>query len=146
MKFVDYLLLFFYVGVLMFITSCTKEELMIDYQEPQLLIDTRLPSDSNGYYHMELSEESLQTIHRIDGKIKNITEPTQVTFTTNMSWVYPPTGEYVPMINPTSWATPNDPLISTVIAPIRSVKNDTLIITIDVNEWDISKQVSIVLE
>jgi len=140
------IILLIYFSFLIGTTSCTKEELIIEPDVPSLKMNPRLSKDKNGYYHLKIKEKSLQTIHRIDGKIKNITEPTQVTFTTNMSWVYPPTGEYVPMINPTSWATPNDPLISTVIAPIRSVKNDTLIITIDVNEWDIIQTLNIVLE
>ena len=32
-----------------------------------IILDTQLEQDENGYYHMELSDESWQTLHRISG-------------------------------------------------------------------------------
>ena len=32
-----------------------------------IVLDPRLEQDENGYYHMELSDESWQTLHRISG-------------------------------------------------------------------------------
>lgn len=147
MKFLDYLLLVLLIGTMMILTSCTKDELLIEPEVvPSLEINPRLGKDENGYYHLKIKDESVQTIHRIDGNLNNITEPIKVNFTSNMSWVFPPTGEYVPMINPTSWATPHDSKISTVIAPIRSIKGDTLIVSIDVSYLDIFKTIKIVLD
>ena len=35
--------------------------------EIEIVLNTQLSEDENGYYHMELSDESWQTLHRISG-------------------------------------------------------------------------------
>ena len=143
MKILDYLLLFLLIGLMMLIASCTKED-DVDFTQPILEMDARLPMDSNGYYHLQLNANSNQTIHRVDGTVINIVEPTKVSFSSNLYWIFQE--ESVPTSNFSSWATPADPNISNVIAPIYSMKNDTLTLTIRINEWNIIQSLNIVLD
>ena len=140
--FLDYIILVLLLGVLILSTSCTKEDIV--YDEPILELDARLPHDTNGYYHLKLNPNTNQTIHRIDGIVTNISEPTKVSFSSNLSWVF--MGESVPTSNFSSWATPDDPSISNVIAPIYSMRTDTLTLVCRVNEWNIIQKLNIVLE
>ena len=140
--FLDYLILFILFGLISVSTSCTKEDI-ISF-EPILELDARLPIDTNGYYHLKLNPNTNQTIHRVDGVVTNIVEPTKVSFSSNLSWVF--VGETVPTSNFSSWATPDDPSISNVIAPIYDMRSDTLTIVCKVNEWNIIQKLNIVLE
>ena len=144
--FLDYIILVLLLGVLILSTSCTKESINDQFVIPQMELDARLPRDSNGYYHLKINTSTQQTIHRIDGTLDDITEPTKVSFTSNLNWIYTATGESVPTINPASWATPDDPNISTVIAPIRNHIGDTLVIDATIRDWNITQTISIVLE
>jgi hypothetical protein len=144
--FLDYLVLIVLLGLMFISTSCTKESINDQFVIPQMKLDGRLPQDSNGYYHLKINTSTNQTIHRIDGTIDDITEPTKVSFTSNLNWIYTATGESVPTINPSSWATPDDPNISTVIAPIRNHVGDTLVIDATIRDWNITQTISIVLE
>ena len=38
----------------------------------EIVLDPRLEQDENGYYHLELSDESWQTIHRISGQVSPV--------------------------------------------------------------------------
>lgn len=140
--FLDYLLLIVLLGLMILSTSCTKEDIV--YDEPTLELDARLPQDTNGYYHLKLNPTTNQTIHRIDGMVTNISEPTKVSFSSNLSWVF--MGESVPTSNFSSWATPDDPSISNVIAPIYGMRTDTLTLICRVNEWNVIQKLNIVLE
>ena len=140
--FLDYLLLIVLLGLMIVSTSCTKEDILIS--EPILEMDARLPIDNNGYYHLQLNPNSNQTIHRVDGTVTNIVEPTKVSFSSNLYWMF--RGENVETSNFSSWATPDDPSISNVIAPIYGMRTDTLSLVIRVNEWDIIQTINIVLD
>ena len=140
--FLDYLLLILLLGLMIVSTSCTKEDDIL--LEPQLVMMPNLDKDTNGYYHLKLNPNSNQTIHRVDGMVTSIFEPTKVSFSSNLHWIFQ--GEEVPTSNFSSWATPDDPYISNVIAPIYSMKNDTLTLTIRVNEWNIIQTLDIVLD
>ena len=142
----DYLLVIFLLGLMIISTSCTKESVSDLFLIPQMSLDGRLPMDSNGYYHLKINTSTQQTIHRIDGMVDDITEPTKVSFTSNLNWIYSATGESVPTVNPSSWATPDDPSISTVIAPIRNNIGDTLVVTATIRDWNISQNLNIVLD
>jgi hypothetical protein len=128
--------------VIFLLTSCEKEEIQ-SYDLPILELDGRLPLDSNGYYHLKLNQTSNQTIHRITGKVLNTTEPTKVSWWSNLTWEYK--GEVVPTINESSYVG-KDGEINTVIAPIYSMKNDTLRVKSTINEWNITQTLNIVLE
>lgn len=128
--------------VIFFLTSCEKEELQ-SYDSPTLELDGRLPLDTNGYYHLKLNETSNQTIHRITGKVLNTTEPTKVSWWSNLTWEY--NGEIVPTINESSYVS-EDGEINTVIAPIYRMRYDTLTVKSTINEWYITQTIKIVLD
>ena len=128
--------------VIFFLTSCEKEELQ-SYDSPILELDGRLPLDTNGYYHLKLNKTSNQTIHRITGKVLNTTEPTKVSWWSNLTWEY--NGEVVPTINESSYVS-EDGEINTVIAPIYRMRYDTLTVKSTINEWYITQTIKIVLD
>jgi len=128
--------------VILFFTSCTRDVIQ-ELLFPTISLDARLPMDTNGYYHLTLNQDSNQTIHRITGQVLNITEPTKVSWWSNLTWEY--NGEVVPTVNGSSYVGENGE-VNTVIAPIRSMINDTLTIRATINEWDITQTLNIVLE
>jgi hypothetical protein len=163
--------------VVLLFWSCSKEEYIEDYSLPipTLELDGRLPIDQNGYYHLVLDSTTNQTIHRISGSVLNTTEPTKVSWSSNLYWwlkqgdtianitktyinyftgeiTYvnlPPLVNYkdylVPTINSASYVDKNGQ-INTMTAPIYRMKNDTLVVECTVNEWDIRQTIKIVLE
>lgn len=163
------------IGSFLSLLACSKQENDIVTLEPTLKLDGRLPIDQNGYYHLVLDPTKNQTIHRISGTIKNITEPTKVSWESNLYWwllqgaivaeitktyINTFTGELtyvnlpplvnwkdalVPTINSSSYVGENGE-VNTVIAPIYRMKNDTLIVTAQINEWEVTQSIKIVLE
>ena len=119
MKILDYFVLVLLIGTLMVLTSCSNDELYDDVLIPTIELDGRLPMDSNGYYHLTLNQATNQTTHRITGRVLNTTEPTKVSWKSNLN---------------------------TMIAPIRTMVGDTLRVEATVREWLITKQINIVLE
>lgn len=140
MKKIGYILL----GFLVFI-SCTKDEYGLEetLTIPSLVLDARLPKDSNGYYHLTLNPNTNQTIHRITGKVLNTTEPTKVSWWSNLTWEY--NGEVVPTVNESSYVG-DEGEVDTVIAPIFGMRNDTLVVKSTISEWNITQTLNIVLE
>ena len=129
--------------VILLFGSCTKEGIGSEYSLPIMELDARLPIDSNGYYHLVLNQNSNQTIHRITGKVENITEPTKVYWDSNLVWYF--NGEEVPTINSVTYIGDMGE-IDTVIAPIFGMRNDTLIVKATINEWKIIQTLNIVLD
>lgn len=101
------------------------------FNEGDLVLDGRTFQDTNGYYHIELDSTSNQTIHRIDGQLFNQQYMTKIDWNSNLSWEF--NGELVPTINSTSY-TNKFGEVSVVIAPIYSMKGDTLIVNATVTE------------
>ena len=163
------------VGILLSSCSVETIEEISDSIIPTLQLDGRLPIDKNGYYHLVLDSTRNQTIHRVSGKVLNILEPTKVSWESNLYWwlrdgdtianitktyINYFTGEltYVnlpPLINWKDYIVPTinsasyvdkDGEINTMIAPIYRMKNDTLVVKCEVNEWDITQTIKIVLE
>jgi hypothetical protein len=160
--------------VVLLFTSCTRDDILY-LLTPRLELNPRLSMDSNGYYHLKLDSTRNQTIHRISGYVFDTEEPTKVSWDSNLYWwllkgdtvanitktyLNEFTGELtyvnlppllnwqdaiVPTINSASYVSDNDE-INTVIAPIYSMKNDTLVVTARVNEWNIRQTINIVLE
>ena len=143
MKILDYFVLVLLIGAMMVLTSCSKDELYDDVLIPTIELDGRLPMDSNGYYHLTLNQSTNQTTHRITGTVLNTTEPTKVSWWSNLTWEYQ--GEDVPTVNGASYVG-NNGTINTMIAPIRTMVGDTLIVEATVREWLIVKEIKIVLE
>jgi hypothetical protein len=154
------------------ITSSSESTKKIEYE---LELDGRLPIDKNGYYHLVLNKSSHQTIHRVSGKVKGNTHPLKIEWNSNLFWwllqgqvvsnitktyFNPFTGELVyvnlpplmnwrnvlvPTINTASYSGSGGE-INTVIAPIKEMKGDTLIVNARIIETQIKKQIKIVLE
>jgi len=130
--------------VFSFLTSCTVEDDILVLEEPKLELDGRLPMDSNGYYHLELNQDTNQTIHTVSGTIDNYysNEPLKVSWNSNLTWVYQ--GEDVSTSNQASYVV--DGKVHNVIAPINTMVGDTLILTATIREYLISDSIKIVLE
>ena len=181
---------YFRLLVIVFLfSSCTKEEIdlnsyyvepieeeiVVEVTPPTLELDARLSVDDNGYYHLTLDPTKNQTIHRISGVVENTTEPTKVSWESNLYWwllagqvvaeitktyINYFTGEvtYVNLPPLTNWRNALVPTINsssyvgkggevnTVIAPIYRMKNDTLVVECKVDEWDIIQTINIVLD
>lgn len=171
----DWIMIIGVILAIVLLTSCSNEELDELSVVPILELDGRLPMDDNGYYHLTLNPYSNQTIHRITGRVLNTLEPTKVSWESNLYWwllkgdivasitktyinyftgelTYvnlPPLTNWenvlVPTINSSSYVGKYDS-ISTMIAPIYRMRNDTLIVKSTINEWDITQEIKIVLE
>jgi hypothetical protein len=154
------------------ITSNSESTKKIEYE---LELDGRLPIDKNGYYHLVLNKSSHQTVHRVSGKVKGNTHPLKIEWNSNLFWwllqgqvvanitktyFNPFTGELVyvnlpplinwkdslvPTINSASYSS-KDGEINNVIAPIKEMKGDTLVVNARIIETQIKKQIKIVLE
>ena len=70
--------------------SCSVEDDILVLEQPTLEIDGRLPIDDNGYYHLELNQNTNQTIHTVSGTVGNTLNlpPLKVEWESNLQWVY----------------------------------------------------------
>jgi hypothetical protein len=132
------------LSVFSLFTSCTIEDDILLLEEPNLELDGRLPMDSNGYYHLELNQNTNQTIHTISGTINNYysNEPLKVSWDSNLNWSYQ--GEDVSTSNQSSYVV--DGKVHNVIAPINTMVGDTLILTGTIREYLVTDRIKIVLE
>jgi len=127
------------------LVSCSIEDDLLELQEPTLQIDGRLGMDSNGYYHLELNQDTNQTIHTVSGTVGNtlnIQEPMKVEWESNLEWVYQ--DMLVDVTNCCSYVM--DGTVMNVISPIRTMVGDTLILTATIREHLISDSIMIVLD
>jgi hypothetical protein len=126
------------------LTSCSIADDVLVLEEPTLEIDGRLPIDDNGYYHLELNQDTNQTIHTISGTINNyeLYNPLKVEWSSNLDWVYQ--DELVEVTNQSSYSI--DGSVMNVIAPINTMVGDTLIVTGIIREHLTSDTIKIVLE
>ena len=127
------------------LTSCSVEDDdILVLEEPTLEIDGRLPIDDNGYYHLELNQDTNQTIHTVSGTVDNYysNEPLKVSWDSNLTWVYQ--GDDVSTSNQSSYVV--DGKVHNVIAPINTMVGDTLILTGTIREYLITDTIKIVLE
>jgi len=143
---IDFLLRFaavFYSLMFIGLVGCSPDDDMIEPIIPIMELDARLPMDTNGYYHLELNDESNQTIHRVSGQVLYITSPTKIGWESNLYWTFE--NNSVPTTNCCSYVG-DEGEINTVLAPVYSMKNDTLVLKATINEWSISKTIKIVLD
>ena len=131
------------LAVFVSFVSCTVEDDILLLEEPKLELDGRLPMDSNGYYHLELNQNTNQTIHTVSGTIDNYysNEPLKVSWDSNLTWVYQ--GEDVSTSNQSSYVV--DGKVHNVIAPINTMVGDTLILTGTIREYLVTDTIKIVL-
>jgi|TARA_B100000768_G_C11100821_1_gene299016 hypothetical protein len=133
------------ISVFASLVSCSAEDDILLLEEPILEIDGRLPIDDNGYYHLELNQDTNQTIHTVSGTVGNtlnIQEPMKVEWESNLEWVYQ--DMLVDVTNCCSYVM--DGTVMNVIAPIRTMVGDTLILTGIIREHLISDSIMIVLD
>ena len=123
--------------------SCSVEDDILVLEQPTLEIDGRLPIDNNGYYHLELNQNTNQTIHTVSGTVDDYysNEPLKVSWDSNLTWVYQ--GEDVSTSNQSSYVV--DGKVHNVIAPINTMVGDTLILTGTIREYLVTDTIKIVL-
>ena len=146
-KLFDYLLLIFLIIVMLIASSCSIEDELVSLLPPPTLeLDGRLPIDDNGYYHLELNQNTHQTIHRITGVIPDYEfyqEPMKVEWSSNLTWYLQNEWE-VTTANPSSYVI--DGNVWNVIGPIYTMIGDTLILTGTIREHLVSDTIKFVLE
>jgi hypothetical protein len=132
------------LALLSSLMSCSTEDDIFEPQEPTLEIDGRLIMDSNGYYHLELNQNTNQTIHTVSGTVGNTLNlpPLKVEWESNLQWVYQ--DMLVDVSNSSSYVM--DGTVNNVIGPVRTMVGDTLILTGTIREYLISDSIKIVLE
>ena len=132
------------LALLSSLMSCSVEDDIFEPQEPTLEIDGRLTMDSNGYYHLELNQMTNQTIHTVSGTVGNTLNlpPLKVEWESNLQWVYQ--DMLVDVSNSSSYVM--DGTVNNVIAPVRTMIGDTLILTGIIREYLITDTIKIVLE
>ena len=132
--------------VVLLLSSCSKDEDIINPLPPTLELDGRLPMDNNGYYRLELNDSSFQTIHTISGTVGNTLywdEPMKVEWDSNLSWYLQDEFE-VSTANPASYVV--DGKVMNVIGPVQTMVGDTLILTGTIREHLISDTIKFILE
>ena len=128
----------------MVLSSCSVEEDLLEPVLPTLEIDGRLPMDDNGYYHLELNQDTNQTIHTVSGTVGNTLNlpPLKVEWDSNLDWVFQ--DNLVDVTNSASYVV--DGMVMNVIAPISTMVGDTLVLTGTIREYLIYDTIKIVLE
>ena len=137
------LVLIFYAIIL---SSCNIEDDILRLEQPTLELDGRLPMDNNGYYRLQLNDNTFQTIHTISGTVGNTLywdEPMKVEWDSNLSWYLQDEFE-VSTANPTSYVVNGK--VMNVIGPVQTMVGDTLILTGTIREHLVSDTIKFVLE
>ena len=126
------------------LVSCTPDDEIIIRVSPTLEIDGNLPMDLNGYYHLELNQDTNQTIHTVSGTVGNTLNlpPLKVEWESNLQWVYQ--DMLVDVSNSSSYVM--DGTVNNVIGPVRTMVGDTLILTGTIREHLVTDRIQIVLE
>ena len=137
------LVLIFYAIIL---SSCNIEDDILRLEQPTLELDGRLPMDNNGYYRLQLNDNTFQTIHTISGTVGNTLywdEPMKVEWNSNLSWYLQDEFE-VSTANPASYVVNGK--VMNVIGPVQTMVGDTLILTGTIREHLVSDTIKFVLE
>jgi hypothetical protein len=143
--FFDYVMVFLMILLMFMAASCTPDDEVLIQVSPTLEIDGNLPMDLNGYYHLELNQDTNQTIHTVSGIVgytEYWDEPLKVSWDSNLTWIYQ--GEDVSTSNQSSYVV--DGNVYNVIAPINTMIGDTLILTGTIREHLVSDTINIVLD
>jgi len=154
-KKIDTLIKSILIGISLFLVGC--EDTLQD-SPPIIQYDMRLPIDGNGYYHINMDRNNWQTIHRVSGSITDdfgAVMNERVQWRSNLYWYLGDTlgyvvkrgltddleyvsydtvyvtgfnGMEVPTSNMASYSN-SDGEINNMIAPVKSMIGDTLILT-----------------
>ena len=156
------------------IFGCDGENsLSSETTEYKVTVDVRLPVDTNGYYHLTLERDKWQTLHRVSGTVSSdgyAVENFWVEWESNLYWYLGDTlgyiinrnfnnnglyvsvdtsyivgfdGMEVPTSNMISYSNRYGE-INNMIAPVRSMIGDTLVLT--AIWYNSEKSIEIVLE
>ena len=156
------------------IFGCDGENsLSSETTEYKVTVDVRLPVDTNGYYHLTIDRDEWQTLHRVSGTVSSdgyAVENFWVEWESNLYWYLGDTlgyiinrnfnnnglyvsvdtsyivgfdGMEVPTSNMISYSNRYGE-INNMIAPVRSMIGDTLVLT--AIWYNSEKSVEIVLE
>ena len=175
-KLLKFILLFISVLILLTLLTSCEDTIMDELPDNYTLeLDSRLDTTDDGLYKLELNstQNSIQTIHRISGKLLNNGEepyPQLVEWESSHQWTLNDTayvfirrtinvlgdwvdvdttyvtgfaGSIVPTINEFSYSSDGGE-INTVIAPIDEMVGDTLIVKARFE--DLQKTIRIILE
>jgi len=156
------------------IFGCDGENsLSSETTEYKVTVDVRLPVDTNGYYHLTLERDKWQTLHRVSGTVSSdgyAVENFWVEWESNLYWYLGDTLGYIINRNfnnnglyvsvDTSYIVGFDGMevptsniisysnrygeINNMIAPVRSMIGDTLVLT--AIWYNSEKSIEIVLE
>jgi len=142
----NYFIVVLIVVLMIIASSCTTEDddVLLTLPTPTLKLNGNLELDSNGYYRLDLKENTNQTIHRISGVVHNhqYYESLKVSWDSNLTWEYQ--GEVVSTSNQASYVV--DGKVYNVIAPINTMIGDTLILTGTIREHLVTDSIKIILE
>ena len=120
------------LGVVVNLTSCTKDEFELDTPPSnyQFEMSGRTIQDVNGYYHVTIDTiPTQQTLHRFGAYITNTDKfslPSQVVWSCETYWEFD--NHTVPIINSTSFSDPSVDSVFCMMAPIGSMVGDTVTI------------------
>ena len=145
-KILDYLVVVFLIVLVLLLISCNpQDDDILTPPLPTLELDGGLQLDNNGYYHLELRQDVHQTIHTISGIVTNYEyyEPLKVSWDSNLTWYLQNEWEVV-TTNEASYVV--DGKVMNVIAPIRTMVGDTLILTGTIREHLVSDTIKFILE
>jgi hypothetical protein len=144
--------------------------------EVEFILDPRLELDSNGYYHLELNLNTIQTTHRFSGHIYEDGQPLDVVkfnwesshywilgdtlgyiyqegytndfiYTTyDTSYIIGFEGFEVPTINCCSYSN-SDGEVNTIFGPTRKMRGDTVRVSVDcILSEELSQTFKIILD
>jgi len=127
------------IGILLLLLTmgCSENSLQ-PIKEVEVEIDVRLPIE-DGFYRLEIDTTKHQTLHRIDGDINPNIQYKRIEWMSNLSWM--DRGEYVPTINERSYTDSNG-TFSTMIAPIKTMRGDTMMVGIMWDDKDTSDSIN----
>ena len=160
LKFLPYIL----IGVSLFV-NCDDVEQEEKIPIMEFNLEPRLDPDSNGYYHLPLTEGSWQTLHRISGHIYEDGQPVDVVkfnWESSHYWILGDTLGYiinrgltdqmvyvsvdtsyiigfegfeVPTINCCSYSNSSGE-VNTMFGPVRTMKDDTVTVWVGYYDYE----------
>ena len=83
--------------LLLLLVGCENSTQWVE-RTPEVTYDMRLPIDENGYYHLEIDREKVQTLHRVSGYVGDEYGPIEahrVEWESNLYWFIGDTLGYV---------------------------------------------------
>ena len=77
-----------FIILLLLLVGCENSTQWVE-RTPEVTYDMRLPIDENGYYHLEIDREKVQTLHRVSGYVGDEYGPIEahrVEWESNLYW------------------------------------------------------------